>query len=177
LNIRHLLWLILLVCGCAHHPASFSTPKLDVLNQQIQSNAADSQALSNRGYTLALLGRSEEARADLRKAIALKNTAPMYNRVGWAYFNMGDYSEALRHWETGANMSERRAHYDYYSLALGYWGVGDLRKAMENYQWAVEREPRFGEMKTLNERTAEWTALERRAIHEIYVLWNKTWKP
>jgi hypothetical protein len=41
----------------------------------------------------------------------------------------------------------------------------------------VERDPRFGEYKTLNERTAEWTPLERRAIHETYVLWSKAWKP
>ena len=44
-------------------------------------------------------------------------------------------------------------------------------------QLAVERDPRFGEYKTLNERTSEWTPLERRAMHEIYMLWSKTWKP
>jgi hypothetical protein len=70
--------------------------------------------------------------------------------------------------------SNNRAHYDYYSLVLGYWGTGNLKQAMENYQLAVERDPRFGEFKTLNERTAEWTLIERRAIHEVYVLWSKT---
>ena len=67
--------------------------------------------------------------------------------------------------------------FDYYSLVLGYWGMGDTKRALENYQLAVERDPRLGEYKTLNERTAEWTPLERRAMHEIYVLWSKTWKP
>ena len=70
-----------------------------------------------------------------------------------------------------------KAHYDYYSLVLGHWGVGDTKGALENYQLAVERDPRFGEYKTLNERTSEWTTLERRAMHEAYVLWSKTWKP
>jgi lipoprotein NlpI len=175
---------LLLAVGCAtktHHSVpgtqTFVTPKLEVLNQQIARNGEDAQALSNRGYTLALLGRWIEARTDLEKAISLKDNGPMHNRVGWAYFNMYRYRDAVREFETAAKMSEHRAHYDYYSLVLGYWGTGERKKALENYQSAVERDPRFGEYKTLNERTAEWTPLERQAIHETYVLWSKTWKP
>ncbi|HUS34038.1 MAG TPA: tetratricopeptide repeat protein [Verrucomicrobiae bacterium] len=173
----------LLVGGCATNspqPAiagAFATPKLDVLDQQIARKPDDEQALSNRGYTFALLGRKAEARADLQKAVALKDNGPMHNRVGWAYFNLGDYQQALHEFETAAKLSNLRAHYDFYSLVLGYWGTGDTKKALENYQLAVERDPRFGEYKTVNERTAEWTPLERRAIHETYVLWSKTWKP
>ena len=154
-----------------------TTPKLENLNQQIAANAGDSQAYSNRGYTLALLGRKDEARADIRKSVALKDTGPMHNRAGWAYFNLGDYAEAVREFEVAVKMSGFKSHYDYYSLVLGYWGAGRTKEALENYQLAVERDPRFGEYKTLAERTAEWTPLERRAIHEIYVLWSKAWKP
>lgn len=186
LNLR-LIWLwfgvAILVVGCAHREVARegslvqTSPKLEILNQQIQANAADAQAYSNRGYTLALLGRKAEARADLQRAVALKDNAPMHNRVGWAYFNMGDYADAMREFENAAQLSNHKAHYDYYSLVLGYWGIGDTKRALENYQLAVERDPRFGEYKTLNERTSEWTPLERRAMHETYVLWSKTWKP
>lgn len=166
----------LLLAGCAQ-PEALRTPKLENLNHQIESNPANAQAYSNRGYTLAILGQREAARADLRKALALRNTGPLHNSAGFAYFNMGDYKEALREWQTAAALSRNQAHYDYYSLALGFWGVGDRRHALENYQLAVEREPRFGEAKALNDRTAEWTPLERRAISEIYILWGRTWKP
>jgi tetratricopeptide (TPR) repeat protein len=186
LNLR-LLWLCLgvaiLVAGCAHPGGAplgtrvDTTPKLEILNQQIKNNPKDAQAFSNRGYTFALLGRAPEARADLQKALELKSTGPMHNRVGWAYFNLGDYAVAAKEFEFAAKLSNNRSHYDYYSLVLGYWGTGDTKKALENYQLAVERDPKFGEYKTLNERTAEWTALERRAIHETYVLWSKAWKP
>jgi tetratricopeptide (TPR) repeat protein len=154
-----------------------TTPKLEILNKQIAMNAEDAQAFSNRAYTLALLGRKAEARADLAKALSLKDNAPMHNRAGWAYFNMSDYADAVREFETAAKLSDHHAHYDYYSLVLGYWGTGQTKLALENYQLAVERDPRFGEFKTLDERTSEWTPLERRAIHEIYVLWSKAWKP
>ena len=171
--------LVVVLAGCAQPrpPSIQSTPKLDILNRQIQINTNDALAYSNRGYTLALLGRKAQARADLQRAVTLKDNAPMRNRVGWAYFNMADFAEALREFELAAKGSNFRAHYDYYSLVLGYWGMGDTKRALENYQLAVERDPRFGDYKSLNERTAEWTPLERRAIHETYVLWSKAWKP
>jgi tetratricopeptide (TPR) repeat protein len=180
--LASLVFVAAALCGCAHTGGSAASaplgtsPKLEVLNQQIKANAENSQALANRGYTLALLGRKVEARADLRKATSLKDNGPMHNRVGWAYFNMGDYADAVREFETAAKMSNHKAHYDYYSLVLGYWGTGDTKRALENYQLAVERDPRFGEFKTLNDRTAEWTVIERRAMHETYVLWSKAWK-
>lgn len=157
--------------------AVFDTPRLEILDGQIRANPKDAIARSNRGYVLALLGRKIEAREDLKEAVRLKDTAPMHNRSGWAYFNLGDYADAVREFELAAKLSDHRAHYDYYSLVLGYWGVGDVRRALENYQLAVERDPRFGEFKSLNERTAEWTAQERRAMQEAYVLWSKAWRP
>src|SRR3954470_8489728 len=108
--------LAILVAGCAHQkpavmkPSAIqSTPKLAILNQQIKNNPNDAQAYSNRGYTLALLGRKAEARADLQRAVALKENAPMHNRVGWAYFNMGDFADALREFELSAKQSNSRA--------------------------------------------------------------------
>lgn len=153
-----------------------TTPKLENLNKQIAASPDDAKALSNRGYTLALLGRKDEARADLKRAVELSDKAPMHNRAGWAYFNMGDYAEAVREFELAAKMSDHGAHYDYYSLVLGYWGTGDTKRALENYQLAAERDPRLANAKALQERIMEWTPLEQRAMHETYILWSKAWK-
>lgn len=153
------------------------SPKLEILNKQIAANDQDAQNYSNRAYVLTLLGQKAAARADIKKALSLKDTAPMHNRAGWAYFNLDDFADAAREFETASKMSGNRSHYDYYSLVLGYWGTGKTKLALENYQLAVERDPRFGEYKTLMERTAEWTPVEQRAIHEMYVLWSKAWKP
>ncbi|OAI57112.1 hypothetical protein AYO49_02765 [Verrucomicrobiaceae bacterium SCGC AG-212-N21] len=161
----------------AEHKPVDTTPKLEILNRQIQANPENAQAFSNRGYTLALLGRKEEARADLKRAAELKDDAPMHNRLGWAYFNMGDYADATHHIETAAKLSEHKAHYDYYSLVLVYWATGDTKRALENYQLAAERDPRLADAKALNERIIEWTPLEQRAMRETYVLWSKTWRP
>ena len=166
----------LLFAGCAQQSA-YVTPKLEILNKQVQSNSGNSQAYSNRGYTLAVLGQREAARADLQRALKLKDSAPLRNSAGFAYYNLGDYQDALREWKLAADMSERRARYDYYSLALGYWGVGDHKQALENYQLAVERDPRFGSARTLDERTAEWSPRERATIREIYAVWSKAWRP
>lgn len=175
------LGLLVSLSAVAAEPASSvpvkTTPKLEILNKQIAANAEDAKAYSNRGYTLALLGRKEEARADLQRALALDGKAPMRNRVGWAYFNLGDYAAAVREFEAAAELSGHQAHYDYYSLVLGYWGTGDIQRALENYDLAVQRDPRLADNKTLHERTLEWTPLEQRAMHETYVRWSKAWKP
>ncbi len=164
-----------LFAGCAHQQ-TLTSPKLAILDQQVANNPTDAQAYSNRGYALALLGQKEAARTDLRRAVTLKSNGPLHNGAGWAYFNLGDYATALHEWQIAAEMSHHNSRYDYYSLALGYWGVGDKKQALENYQLAVEREPRFGAIKTLQERTAEWTPRERGAIEELYMLWSKTWR-
>lgn len=170
------LALFFILPAFAAEPVS-TTPKLEILNKQIEQHADSAKAYSNRGYVLALLGRKEEARADLKKAVELQDDAPMRNRAGWAYFNMGDYADAVREFEASAKLSDHGAHYDYYSLVLGYWSTGDTKRALENYAKAVEKDPRLGEYKSLNERTAEWTPLERQAMHETYVLWSKAWRP
>ena len=166
-----------LLTGCAHQAAVVSSPKVAILDQQIIANPENAQAYSNRGYALALLGQKQAARADLQRAVTLKNTGPMHNGAGWAYFNLGDYADALREWKIAAEMSQNKAHYDYYSLALGYWGVGDIQHAIENYALAVEREPKFGDTKSLNERTSEWNVKERLAMQQMYALWSKAWRP
>lgn len=166
----------LLLAGCAQQ-AAFVSPKLEILNKQVRSNPDDAQAHLNRGYTLAALGQREAARADLRRAVALKDNGPTHNSAGFSYFNLGDDADALHEWTTAADLSQRRARYDYYCLALGHWVTGDRKQALENYQLAVERDPRFGGAKTLFERTEEWTPRERRVIHEIYVAWSKGWRP
>ena len=92
-----------------------TTPRLEILNQQIKAKPENAQAFCNRGYTLALLGRKEEARADIKRSVTLSDKAPMHNRAGWAYFNMGDYTDSVREFETAAKLSDFKAHYDYYS--------------------------------------------------------------
>jgi tetratricopeptide (TPR) repeat protein len=85
LRLACLFFGMLMSAAAADPPAAGvvqSTPKLEVLNRQIQSNAENAQAYSNRGYVLALLGRKEEARADLKKALSLKDDAPMHNGAG-----------------------------------------------------------------------------------------------
>lgn len=179
LRIACMTLVLIATAAAEDRPASKpvqTTPKLETLNRQIEANPENAQAFSNRGYTLALLGRKEEARADLRRAVELKDDAPMRNRLGWAYFNMGDYADAVREFEASAKLSDHKAHYDYYSLVLGYWATGDTKRALENYHLAVERDPRLGQAKTLHERILEWTPLEQRAMHETYVLWSKVWR-
>src|SRR4051812_44447436 len=103
--------IVVLAMGIWMHGASgaeapvFITPKLEILNKQIEMNGEDAQAYANRGYTLALLGRKDDARADITKSVTLKDNGPMHNRAGWAYFNMGEYADAVREFEAAVKLS------------------------------------------------------------------------
>jgi tetratricopeptide (TPR) repeat protein len=169
---------VLLVSGCAAPtPNEFTTPRLDELSAKIAAKPDDAQALVNRGYALALLDQRGRARTDLERAVKLANTGPIHNQAGWAYFNMGDATAALRHWEIAADLSKRNARYDYYSLALGYWVNDDVVRAVENYDLAAKRDERFADADMLRERTANWTPAERLAILAIHTAWSRAYRP
>ena len=91
----------------AEGPPVFITPELEILDRQIHADDQNAQGFANRGYTLAVLGRKEEARADVRRSVALGGKAPTHNRASRAYFNMGDYADAVREFETAAKLSDR----------------------------------------------------------------------
>ena len=60
LRLVHLcLWLIAVAVRA--EPVE-TTPKLENLNKQIMANAENAQAYANRGYALALLGRTSRSR-------------------------------------------------------------------------------------------------------------------
>ena len=107
-----------------------TTPKLENLNAQLAANAEDTQALSNRAYVFALLGRKEEARADLKKMVTLKDSGPMHNRAGWAYFNLGDYADAEREFELASSLGARQILFWEADYIDDRANAAELKKAM-----------------------------------------------
>src|ERR1051325_5121201 len=142
-------------CAFAETPAS---PRLEQLRALLAKDPQNPMTLQDRGHAYALLGMKAEALADLQKAASLAPTDDkVLNRIGWSYFNLKEYTRALEAWLESARLSGYQRYYDYYAVALGYWGVGDGLKATAFYNTAVEQDETFGEWKTLVERTETWT--------------------
>jgi hypothetical protein len=156
-------------------PGGHVTPKIAALTKRIAENPSDARAWNDRGHAYAILGDAERGRADLEKSIALQPTGYLHTRTGWSYFNLGDHRAALRHWQTAAELNQFKQYSDYYTLALGHWGVGEPVKALEFYSKAVEREPDLGKPDTLEQFILNWTEPEKSAIRRLFDLWRRAY--
>lgn len=154
------------------------TPRIAQLNAEIEIAPGKAQLLQDRGHAFALLGMKEAALADLQRAAALApGNDKVLNRVAWSYFNLKEYRRALDTWLESARLSGYERYYDFYTVALGYWGVGEVAKAAAFYQTAVEQDETFGEWKTLVARTETWTSAEKTAIYGLYDAWRLGYRP
>jgi tetratricopeptide (TPR) repeat protein len=172
--------LALLLTACAHRQSSpsaaaFATPKLEALSKRIAANPGDARAWNDRGHAYAMLGEAALARRDLEKSTQLRDDGGTHHRTGYSYFNLGDFTAALQHWQKAAELNEFQQYYDYYNLALGHWGVGDVRTAVGFYAKAVERNEAFARRDTLMDYIAGWTEKERFAILSLFDLWRRAY--
>ena len=150
-----------------------ATPRIAQLNAAVEREPGSPLALQDRGHAYALLGMKDAALADLQRAAALApQNDKVLNRIAWSYFNLKEYRRALDAWLESARLSGYTKYYDFYAVALGYWGVGDHAKATAFYDTAVQMEETFGEWKTLVTRTESWTWQEKDAIYRLFDAWR-----
>ncbi len=150
-----------------------ATPRIAQLSEAVEKNPTNALALQDRGHAFALLGMKDAALADLQRAAALApENDKVLNRVAWSYFNLKEYHRALDAWLEAARLSGYERYYDYYAVALGYWGVGERAKAAAFYHTAAEQDETFAEWKTLVTRTESWTWAEKNAIYGLYDAWR-----
>jgi len=153
------------------------TPRLAQLNAAVEKDPGNPVTLQDRGHAFALLGMKEAALADLQRAASLApENDKVQNRIAWSYFNLNEHRRALDSWLEAARLSGYERYYDYYVVALGYWGVGDRVKACAFYHTAAEQDEAFAEWKTLVLRTESWTWAEKTAIYGLYDAWRLGYK-
>lgn len=169
----------ILLLACVTTPAAPpvgetpATPRIAQLDAAVAKEPGNALLLQDRGHALALLGMKDAALADLQRAAALApDNDKVLNRIAWSYFNLKEYRRALDAWLESARLSGYERYYDYYAVALGYWGVGEPAKAAAFYNTAVEQDETFGEWKTLLTRTESWTWAEKAAIYGLYDAWR-----
>ena len=149
------------------------TPRIAQLNDAVEKDPKNPQVLQDRGHAFALLGMKDAALADLQRAAKLApENDKVLNRIAWSYFNLKENRRALDAWLESARLSGYERYYDFYAVALGYWGVGDRVKAVAFYNTAVEQDEAFGEWKALVARTETWTWAEKTAIYELHDAWR-----
>jgi len=100
-----------------------------------------SASLNYLGYTLADLNmRLPYARDLIARAVELEpNNAAFLDSYGWVYFRLGQVDSALFYLSQAAQLDSDPVIYDH--LGDAYAEKGDLRKAREWWQKALDRQP------------------------------------
>jgi type IV pilus biogenesis/stability protein PilW len=125
-------------------------------------------ARNNLGSVYLDLKRWEEARTAFKKLLE----TPMYptpelahNNLGWAQYNLGEYSKALEHLEMAVFLKPQMC-LAYNNLGLTHEALGHRAKAMRQYRKALQKcpdnyaEPHFNLAKMLQRQGAMREARE-----------------
>ena len=102
------------------------------------AKAFDADVENNRGISLLLLGRGEEAASAFHKAVASKKSVKFSNNLGLALCKLGRYDEA---YAAFAGVATESAALN--NLGVCYMEAGNKERAQEFFEKAIAANPRF----------------------------------
>jgi tetratricopeptide (TPR) repeat protein len=111
------------------------------LNLILEQEPTNAQVLNALGYTLAdRTNRYEEALQYIQRAMELEpDDAAVVDSMGWVYYRLGDYNQAIKHLRRANELSqdpEIAAH-----LGEVLWVSGDQQGALEIWENALKQNP------------------------------------
>lgn len=117
--------------------------------QSIQVNPNNFISLNNRGYTLNLVRKYQDAIIDFDKALELNpNFAYAYNNRGLAKIKLGNLNEGLSDINKSLELDSNNS-YAYKNLGIYYFDIENYEKARELFLKAKELDPKTHEIDEL----------------------------
>jgi len=93
-------------------------------------------AHEDRASFLALIGRRDEALAEIAKIDQLDYSFSSAWTEQWTYYNLRDYPSLIRASRRGL-LLDPKVGFQHYFLGVGYEGTGKLQEAISEYQQAI----------------------------------------
>lgn len=111
-----------------------------VLEVLLQENPNDAGLLNDLGYTWIDMGVNLERGTEMiRKAVAAQPwNAPFLDSLGWAYYMVGDFSNARKYLERAVRLREGRDAVIYDHLGDAAFRLGDVPAARRAWEQAVQ---------------------------------------
>jgi len=126
----------------AHSHCGEHIKALEFYNKSLELNPSAFYALNNRGYTLNVLERYEEAITDFNKAVELNpNFAYAYSNRGLSQIKLGDVKEGLSDIEKSLDLDNQNS-YAYKNLGIYHKDKGDVSEAKKFFQQAKACDPK-----------------------------------
>ncbi len=138
---------------------------LDKSSQFVQKYPKNADSLCNRGATLILLKRYDDALIDLNKAIELQpNHADAFNNLAVLQYRRSNVTQAISNITSAINSDANDAHY-HLNRAMFYKTLGDTLKAEADIETALDLN-----IKLVN---AADKANQREHVVAENIIWNR----
>jgi tetratricopeptide (TPR) repeat protein len=103
----------------------------------VKKSPDDAVAHDGLGHALLSRGKTDEAMAEFRLALALKpDFANPYNNIGTVYRKRGRIDQAIEHYQQAIKLEPNFA-YAHYNLANAYDELGYIDQAIEHFQFVL----------------------------------------
>ncbi|RYZ72165.1 MAG: tetratricopeptide repeat protein [Lysobacteraceae bacterium] len=148
------------------------------LEATLRHNPRNSIALSHRAYLFAQAGDLERALRDYDAALQWAGDDPVYRRSvlwsrGWTRYNLGDTGLAMADWNQAGQMHGGRPYWLPYTLALGYWTLGEKALALQWFDAAVQSMPGWGQDAGFADKTRHWRPAQKAAMEGLFAAWKQ----
>lgn len=147
------------------------------LEASLRKNPRNSVALTHRAYFFNEMGDTQRALRDFDAALAASSPASVHARHvywsrGWARYDSGDVPGALADWREAAKLHGGSPHWLPFTLALGYWTIGDRELALRWFDVAVAAQPAFATEEGLREKISKWDERQQENMMALHEAWE-----
>ena len=145
----------------------------------LRKNPENPVALTHRAYLFNDMGDTRRALRDYDAALAASagdslRTRHVYWSRGWSRYDAGDVAGAITDWHAAGKLHGGAPHWLPYTLALGYWTLGESQPALQWYGVAVASNPAFGTDDGLQEKISRWDARQQAMMRSLHAAWMAT---
>ncbi|MBU2359346.1 MAG: tetratricopeptide repeat protein [Alphaproteobacteria bacterium] len=135
-------WVVLYTRGVVHHDLDQWTAAESDFRAALALNPDQPQVLNYLGYSLVERGEKlDEALGMIERAVADQpDNGAIVDSLGWVYFQLGRYEDAIDPMEKAASLEATDAVVNDH-LGDAYWAVGRVREARFQWQRSLSFDP------------------------------------
>ena len=147
------------------------------IEASLRKNPKNSAALTHRAYYFNDTGDTQRALRDFDAALAASDVASVQARHvywsrGWARYDNGEVAAAIADWREAARLHGGSPYWLPYTLALGYWTMGERDEALRWFDIAVTSQPVFATDEGIREKIRNWDERQQENMMALHQAWK-----
>lgn len=147
------------------------------IEASLRKNPKNSAALTHRAYYFNDTGDTQRALRDFDAALAASDVASVQARHvywsrGWARYDNGEVAAAIADWREAARLHGGSPYWLPYTLALGYWTMGERDEALRWFDMAVASQAVFATDEGIREKIRNWDERQQENMMALHQAWK-----